>query len=307
MLTVNQLRTFVAVARRRHFTRAAEDLQVAQPSVSYQVRELERQLRLRLVEVVGRKVYLTDAGERLAERGEALLNELEDLERELRDYAAATRGRLRLGATRTVGGYALPATLAAFERQYPSVEVQLTIDNTERIEDLLLARALDLAVVEWKVTSPALVSQPLCQDDLVLVAAPGHPLARCGRVRLDDLRGQRFIMREVGSGTRALAEQGLAKVLAEVKMVMALDQPEAIVRLVESGLGLTFISRTIVAGRLAAGTLCEVPVEGLSLRRDFSFVRLREKQLSPAGRAFEAFITAAWSGKDETPGCPGQR
>src|SRR5260370_26603720 len=114
MITLSQLRTFVAVARQRHFTRAAAELNVAQSSVSYQVREIERQLGVRLVDVVGRRVHLTDAGERLFARATAILNDVERVQREMRDYGAGVLGRLRVRATHTVGVYALPSALAAF-------------------------------------------------------------------------------------------------------------------------------------------------------------------------------------------------
>jgi DNA-binding transcriptional LysR family regulator len=295
MITLTQLRAFEAVARHRHFTHAAEELQLAQPSVSYQVRELEHQLRVSLVEVVRRKVYLTEAGEHLAARTAVLLNELADMERDLRDRGAGLAGRLRLGASRTVGSYALPGVLAAFRGAHPGIEIELAIDNTQAIERLLLDREVDLAVVEWKMTSRGLVSRTLGHDTLLLVAAPSHPLASRERLTLDDLRGQAFIWRESGSGTRALAEQALGAVAHDLLSAFEVDQPEAIVRLVEAGLGLTFISRVIVARQLSQGSLRELLVEGLSLKRDFSLVQLHGRHHSPAARAFATYLAHAWS------------
>jgi DNA-binding transcriptional LysR family regulator len=296
MITTAQLRTFDALARHRHFTRAAEELLIAQPSVTYQVHELERALGVRLVDVVARKVHLTDAGERLAERAAALLNELEDTEREMRSYGVGEAGRLRLGATRTVGGYALPAALVEFIRSHPNIEVQLTIENSPSIESLLLRRSIDLAVVEWKFGSPRLASRPLRRDSLVLIAPRGHELTDETDVLLDQLRGQRFVMREVGSGTRALTEQALRPVLDDIQVVLELDQPEAIVRAVEAGLGLAFVSRSIVERHLQFGALRVITVDGIDLWRDFSLVMLREHLVSPAMRAFDDFITKAWCG-----------
>src|SRR5579859_3112813 len=174
MITLIQIHTFVAVARLRHFTRAAAELNVAQSSVSYQVRELERMWKVRLVEVVGRRVYLTDAGERLFARATSLLNDLEDVEREIRDYGAGVLGRLRLGATHTVGGYALPSVLAAFRATRPHLELRVHIDNMHAVEQMLLDRTVDLGIVEWPVQSQALLSQPLRRDAMVLIAPPDH-------------------------------------------------------------------------------------------------------------------------------------
>lgn len=294
MITLTQLRAFDAVARHHGFTRAAEELQIAQPSVTYQIKTLERTLGIRLVEVVGRRVYLTEAGERLARRATALLNDLDEVEREMRAYREGTIGRVRIGATRTIGGYALPPALAAFHRKHPAIDLQLTIDNTEAIERLLLDRAIDCGVVEWRMTSPELAVRPLRRDRLILVGAPDHPLAARPAVMPVDLRGQPFILREPGSGTRALAESALGDVAPTLDVVLELAEPEAIVRAVESGLGLAFISESIVAGRVADGSLRELPFAGPLLERDFSFVTRRDRPRSPALRAFEAYLAQAW-------------
>jgi LysR family transcriptional regulator, transcriptional activator of the cysJI operon len=295
MITTSQLRAFSAVARHRHFTRAAEELQIAQPSVSYQVRELERQMSVRLVDVVGRRVYLTDAGERLAERAAGLLNELEAVEQEMRDFGAGIVGRLRLGATRTVGSYALPQVLGEFKAGHPGIDLRVTIDNTHVIERLLLDRSVDLGVVEWNVEDPGLLSRPLRCDSLVLVCSREHPLAGLGRtLTMEDLRGQSFVMREHGSGTRALTEQALGPVSKGISVTMEFDQPEAILRAVEAGMGLAFISEVIVAQHVASGRLRTLSVEGAELRREFSLVTLRDRSPSPAMKAFSSFLVDEW-------------
>lgn len=294
MITLAQLRVFASVARHRHFTRAAEALLIAQPSVSYQVRALERELKVRLVEVAGRRVYLTDAGEWLAVRAAGLLGEVEEIEREVREYGAGVAGRLRLGATRTVGGYALPEALGRFMSAYPGIDLSLAIDNTRAIERMLIERTVDLGIVEWTVESSALESFPLRRDTLVLVARPDHALAARSVITVEDLRGQPFVMREPGSGTRALAEQALGPVLSEIVIAMELDQPEAIVRAVAGGIGMSFISEVIAAPHLASGTLRVLPIAGGNLGRDFSLVVLRGRPDSPAMTAFRAFIASAW-------------
>jgi DNA-binding transcriptional LysR family regulator len=294
MLTIPQLRAFSAVARYLHFTRAAEELLVAQPSVSYHVRELERMLGVQLVEIVGRKVHLTDAGERLAERATGLLNELDTIEQELRDYGRGLTGRLRLGATRTVGGYALPPVLASFGRTHPRIELKVTIGNSAAIERMLTDRMVDLAVVEWKMSSSELVSSPLRRDALVLVAPRDHPLAARDRITLNDLRGEAFVMREAGSGTRGLAEQALGSALPDIRVVLELEEPEAIVRVVEAGVGLAFMAGTIASRHLVSGALAVLNVEGVNLWRDFSLVVLRNRVFTPAMRSFAEHIVEAW-------------
>jgi DNA-binding transcriptional LysR family regulator len=295
MITLIQLHTFVAVARQRHFTRAAAELNVAQSSVSYQVREIERMWKVRLVEVIGRRVYLTDAGERLFARATSLLNDLEDVEREIRDYGAGVLGRLRLGATHTVGGYALPSVLAAFRAARPHLELRVHIDNMHAVEQMLLDRTVDLGIVEWPVQSRALLSQPLRRDAMVLIAPPDHQLVKRGSIKPEDLQGQSFIQREPGSGIRALVEQMLGSIGVNVVVAMEFNQPEAVVRAVEAGMGLAFISQSIVGHQLAAGTIRAIPLAGVNLGHDFSLVSVRERSASPAMVAFQDFLIDAWT------------
>jgi DNA-binding transcriptional LysR family regulator len=310
MFTLVQLRTFLAVARNLHFTRAAEELQVAQPSVSYQVRELERRLKVQLIQVVGHRVYLTDAGERLAERATALLNDLEDAERELRDYGTATRGRLRLGATHAVGVYALPPVLAAFRQERPQIELHLAIENVRTIEQMLLDRAIDLGVVEWTVQSGDLAARPLRRYAVVLIAPLGHPFAARSRVEVNDLRGAPFVFRETGSGIRALSDRVLAPIAREIEVVLELDQPEAVTRAVEAGLGLAFTPALVAESQLAAGSVRQVPLVGMDLDQDFILARLRERPATPAMAAFQAFLEQTWAGTNlapsPSPGAPGE-
>jgi DNA-binding transcriptional LysR family regulator len=306
MITLTQLHTFVAVARQRHFTRAAAELNVAQSSVSYQVREIERQWKVRLVEVVGKRVYLTDAGERLFARATSLLNDVEDLEREMRDYGAGVLGRLRLGATHTVGGYALPSVLAPFRAARPHLELRLHIDNVRAIEQMLLDRTVDLGIVEWPVDSPALLSQPLRRDALVLIAPPDHPLVRRTSIDPSDLQGQTFVQREPGSGIRTLVEQVLGSIGVDVVVAMELNQPEAVVRAVEAGMGLAFISHSIVGHQLAAGAVRAIPLAHVNLGHDFSLVSVRERSESPSMAAFREFLIDAWTPSPPLTLLPGE-
>jgi DNA-binding transcriptional LysR family regulator len=170
------------------------------------------------------------------------------------------------------------------------------VDNTAAIERLLLERAVDLAVVEGRVHSSELAARALRRDALVLIAAPDHPLSLRGRLNLADLRGQSFLLREPGSGTRALMEAALAPVFDEIVVALELDQLEAIVRLVEAGVGLTCISETIVARQREAGTVRVLPLEGVALTRDFLLVSLRHRPFTPAMRAFATLITEQWAG-----------
>ncbi len=304
MISLAQLQTFMAVARHRNFTRAAEELALAQSSVSYQVHELERTLKVHLVELAGRRVFLTDAGQRLSARGTELLGNLADVEEEMHDYGAGLAGRLRLGATRTVGGYALPEVLAQFGPAWPKIEVRLTVQNMETVERMLLDRTLDLAVVEWPVRSPDLVSEPVRDDVLVLIAPPHHPLVARRTLTPTHLRGHSFVLRESGSGMRALSDEVLGPLGDSVITAMEFDQPEALVRAVAAGMGLAFTSRATAADQIAAGRVRTLALTGVDLTQTFSLVALRGRSYSPSMQRFRTFLRAFWGAAGlSSPGC----
>lgn len=294
MISLSQLRAFVAVARHRHFTRAAQDISVSQPSVSYQVRRLERILRTRLVDVTGRHVRLTDAGERLASWADGWLNELEEVEEEIRQYGRGIVGRVRLGATRAVGGYALPAVLVAFRTAYPGVEVSVTIADGPGIEELLVGREIELAVVEAPLVGREWTVQPLRVDRLILIVPPDHPFTRSESIDREQLRGQPFVLREPGAGTRALTEQLLAPLDGDFVVALELSEPEAIVRAVAAGAGLSIISEEIAGLHVRTGAVGRVEIRGMDLVRSFRLVVPRRGQLSPAADLFRRYLMEQW-------------
>jgi LysR family hydrogen peroxide-inducible transcriptional activator len=193
-MELQQLRYFVAIAETGSFTRAAERCQVAQPSLSQQIQKLERQLRQRLFDRLGRRVLLTEAGAALLERAAPILAAVDEAERSLRDGLDPGRGRLTVGAIPTVAPYLLPPVLTAFLRRYPQVETLLQEDVTQALLAALAAGELDLAVVALPVADERLRVEPLCTEALLVTLPRGHRLARRHRVGLDDLRDERFIL-----------------------------------------------------------------------------------------------------------------
>jgi DNA-binding transcriptional LysR family regulator len=185
--------------------------------------------------------------------------------------------------------------IAGFRAAWPGVDLEVTVENALAVEARLLERTLDLAVVEWATSSSAIDCRPLRRDSLVLVAPRGHRLVGRERVTLDDLRGERFVMREPGSGTRALTERALGHMLAEVETVLELTEPEAIIRIVQAGTGLAFLPEVIVWPHVALGALERIEVVGIDLWRDFSLATLRQHSPTPAARAFTEHLIRAWT------------
>ncbi len=287
-VTLAQLETFVRVAQRGNYTRVAEEFHLTQPGVTQQVRALERQFGVRLVDMVGRRLILTDAGRFLAARAPAILAGVAGLEREMGEFATARAGELTVGATLTIGTYVLPDLLARFTAAHPGVRVRVEVANTAAIATRLRSGALGLALVEGPLDGEDLAITSFQEDRLVLVAPPGHPLARGAPVDARALRDVPFIWREQGSGTRALAEQALAAAGATPRPVLELPSGEGVARAVEAGLGLAILSELVVDRAVREGRLAALDIAGADLRRTFRLVHLRGRTLSPAASAFAA-------------------
>ena len=285
-MNLNHLAIFHAVAQAGSMTQGAERLDISQPAVSKQVQELEHSLGVHLFDRIGRRVRLSQAGEILANYARMLFAVEHEAEEAMADVRAVGRGRLVIGASTTIGTYLLPGVLADFWRRHPKVELLVEIENTEQVHRRLAGLQLDVGLTEGFVEEAEFEGEVFHRDELVVIAAPRHPLARQPRVPLSALRDEPFILREPGSGTRAVEERALGRLKLPVRVVMALGSTEAIKRVVAEGVGLAIVSRLAVGAECAAGTLAELPVAGLRIARPLHLVRRKGRRDGPALQAF---------------------
>jgi DNA-binding transcriptional LysR family regulator len=289
-VTLHQLRTFKAVADNRSFSAAAQKLGLSQPSVSYQVKELEAAVGLPLLDRRGRGVALTEAGHTLFGYVRQTLNLIDEAAVAMEDLRGIRRGTLRVGASTTVGIYLMPAALGAFKRGHPSLVISLEIGNRGQVQDRVLRNDLDLAVVGPTLNDPELQSVPFLFDELSVVAPRGHPLAERPQLRLKDLRDEPFMMRETGSGTRWALEKAARRAGVKLEVGMELGSNGAIKHAVQGGLGLAVISRYATILERTSGDLVELPVSGFPIRRQWHIVYLRRRRIAGAVRAFIDFL-----------------
>jgi DNA-binding transcriptional LysR family regulator len=196
------------------------------------------------------------------------------------------RGRLLLGATSTPGTYLLPALLGRFKEQYPHIQIVLRVRETRRIQEMLLQHELHLAVIGGKVGFPDLESTPWLADELVLVVAPAHRFGALPSVRVADLAGQPFILRERGSGNREAVDEALHRAGVHVTPVFELEGAEMVKQAVAANLGISILSRCAVELEVAADRLRVVPIEGLSIERAIWILRRRDQRLPRVAQAF---------------------
>ncbi|GGF22322.1 LysR family transcriptional regulator [Aliidongia dinghuensis] len=262
-MTLDQLRVFVAVAERQHVTRAAEALNLAQSAVSTAIAALEGRHGAKLFHRVGRGIELTEAGSLFLAEARAVLARAEAAELVLAELGGLKRGTLVVEASQTIASFWLPRHLVAFRRAHPGIDIRLTIGNTAQVATAVRSGAAELGFVEGSVDDPALLSRPVARDQLIIVVGPEHPWAGRADVTPEQLFESDWVLREAGSGTRAVFEQALAAFgLASGSLRVALELPsnEAVRAAVEAGLGATALSASVAASSIEAGLLCPVPI-----------------------------------------------
>jgi DNA-binding transcriptional LysR family regulator len=286
-----QLAVFEAVSRHGSFTRAAEELHLAQPTVSTQIKKLSDTLGLPLFEQIGKKVHLTAAGAALQAGCRDLFAALGRIEDSLGDLRGLEGGRLRL-AVSTTGKYFAPRLLAAFVGRHPKIEVCLQIHNREGLIDRLVRNEDDLYIFANPPAEQEVVCQPILPNPIVMFARVDHPLAKRRRIPFAALAGEDFLMREPGSGTRRVAYELFDRHGIEPRVRMELSTNEAIKQAILAGLGVSLLSRYTLGLDTEQRELTVLDVEGLPVERQWQFVYPVGKQVSPAARAFMDFVRA---------------
>ena len=289
-----RLQVFQTVARMRSFTKAAEQLFMTQPAVTFQVKQLEEHFDARLFDRSHGRIALTPAGDVVLSYADRILALHEELEARVADLTGNVSGMLSIGASLTIAEFMLPRILGEFSVRYPLVQTRMTVANSEAIETRVAARELDIGLVESPSHRPELDSMVCCEDELVVVCAPGHELARRGRIAARELPGYPCVSRESGSGTREFTDhylRGQGVPPEELRIVMEVGSPEAIKGVVETGLGFSILSKVTVAKELRLASLAAIPLEP-RLIRILSLVSAREKFRSRLVATFAEFATA---------------
>jgi DNA-binding transcriptional LysR family regulator len=264
-LDATNVRVFEAVARLHSVTLAAEELETSQPYVSKQIAVMEEQLDVQLFARVGRRLYLTQAGEMLHQHTKVVVESLKQAEEMLSRAASASQKRLRI-ATSTTGMYMLPEWLAGF-KHVADLETRVLVTSGDEVERQVISGEADLGFIASRPRSRSLVVHVVAEDSLALAVQRNHPLATRSSVSLDELSKERFIVREPESASRALTERRIFQKRPDWKFRLQINHIDAIKSSLEEGLGISFISKRAIDRELRSGTLAMVPVDGVDLRR----------------------------------------
>ena len=262
MLNFNQLRVFYFAAKNLNFTAAAGELFITQPAVTAQMRSFEEYCSLKLFKKRGRKIYLTDEGKTLFEYAEKIFKYEKEIENAIDDMRELKRGILSLGTTKAYARYFMPLMISTFHQNYPNIKIQLNEGSSLDMIYSLLDFNIEVAVIAKAVDHPEVHFFPFSKEEMAVIVAPDHHLARKTAISFKDLANELFIMKEKGSGTRKLAEELFLKANCTPNILMETSNTEFIKELVQRGEGVSFLVREAVAAELDEKKLVEVPLKG---------------------------------------------
>jgi LysR family transcriptional regulator, low CO2-responsive transcriptional regulator len=288
-VTFRQLRLFLALADTGSVTAAARTMHVTQPTASMRLREVTEAVGLPLFEVIGRKVFLTDAGQLLAQTARSMVDEWDRFDQQVNALKGLTQGRLRVAVVSTAK-YFIPRLLGGFCERHPSVDIALEVLNRDGVVQRLRDNRDDLYVMSRPPPDVDLDDSVFLENPLVLIARADHPLAQRRRIAITALRHERFILREQGSGTRLATDDLWAQQGFEPPIKLELGSNEAIKEAVAGHLGVAVISQHAIKPEEMGRDLVMLPVTGFPIRSQWHVVHPRAKRLSPIAQVFRQHL-----------------
>jgi len=288
-ITIRQLQVFEAVARHASYTRAAKGLHLTQPAVSMQIKQLEGSVGLPLFEQIGKRIFLTQAGEAMLRHAQTIIGHLAAAREEMDDLKGVDSGRLRIAVASTVNYFAT-RLLARFARQHPGVKITLDVTNRETLLQNLEHNLPDVVLMGAPPKGLDLQADAFMDNPLIMIAPPDHRFAKRRTIALGNLDTETFVVRESGSGTRIAMERFFNLKAFEPCATIEMTDNEAIKQSVEAGLGLAIVSIHTVELELAANRLINLNIKGMPIMRRWYVGHRRGKRLSPTAQAFRQFV-----------------
>ncbi len=290
-ITIRQLQVFTSVAKHLSYTRAAEELHLTQPAVSMQIKQLEKSADLPLFEQIGKKIFLTEAGQVMLDHANSIIAKLDSIRNDIEQLKGVDGGRLRVCIASTVNYFAT-RLISRFSQAHPNVQISLDVTNRQDLLKQLETNEPDMVLMGRPPISADLHSQAFMDNPLVIIANPHHPLAQQKNIPITSLNNERFVLRESGSGTRGAMETMFNEYDIHPNVSTQLSGNEAIKQAVEAGLGLALVSFHTVDLELKAGRLVTLDVEHFPIAKKWHIGHRSGKKLSATAQAFWDFVLA---------------
>jgi DNA-binding transcriptional LysR family regulator len=293
-MNLNQLKIFYFAVKAKNLSAAAEQLYITQPAVTKGIQRLQEHYELKLIDHVGKKLVLTDAGEVLFRIAEKIFDMETHAEESIRDFQERKRGRIRILSSESFGDYYLPEVMIPFCKAYPLVQVSMSILPTEQVVENAAGLNCDIGFISYPVAHEKLAVQEVLEDELVIITPRRHPLRSRHTLQPRDLEGQSVIMHEEGSAPRRAIEDLLQRHGVNVRVPMELSSNRAIKRAVQHGIGIALVSRQVAEEEVEQRRLVAIPLSDPLMKRKFYLIHHREKYISDTLQRFMDMV-AQWA------------
>lgn len=285
-MTLRKLEIFCWVAEKLNMTTVSKEKHVSQPAISHMIKEMEEELEIKLFNRLGRRLYLTDEGEVFKTYARRMINLYREFEEVLEDKKDFRNGKLKLGASSTIGIYVIPQLIKDFIKEYPDIDISIKIGNTDEIASMILKNDIDFAFVEAEVDMEEIKSKEIWIDELILITSPNHKWGDAEEIEESELESEKFILREEGSGTRKVFEAAMENNDIKYRESFTLGNTEAIKEIITTGIGISCLSKLTVKEELKRGILRGYRLKNMDIRRGFNLIYHKDKKLSPLMKEF---------------------
>ena len=289
----NRLRAFCLIVEKKSFSKAAEAHFITQSAMSHLIKNIEDELGMKLLNRQTKTVTLTPAGRLFYKHAIQIRDNYKKMDNDVYGLVHKVKGPLVIGATPTAATYLLPQVFYSFSKDYPEVQIKVSVSNTESILDYLYAGIIDIGIIEGNIKKTTITIEEIAEDEMVIIASDENPLTKKKPLTPHDLISQPFIMPEIGSVTRELVDDFLHASgieLGNIKISMTLGNPELIVRMVQIGIGISFISKWSVFSAMKDGSIKLLNVAGKRLKSKFHLVSLSKEPSTLVEKTFRKFI-----------------
>ncbi|MFK4390591.1 LysR family transcriptional regulator [Bacillus sp. AFS094228] len=284
---MDPLKVFVTVIEQKNFSRAGDILNLSQPGVSLHIRNLENELGAKLIYRSPKQVQITEPGKILYRHAKQMLNHYETAKREINEFNNVVSGTMKIGASFTIGEYYLPKVLAEFAAQYPMVDIQIIISNSNDVIQGIRSNKLDIGLIEGETDYKDIDVMPFMNDEMIVVVPPDHPLSQMDLIEGNMLQNQTWVLREQGSGTRTYSDKLLSSLELNIKKTFIFTSIQGVKEAVMAGLGIALLSRLTVQKELKSNELKTFHLKNEPLIRPFSIVKKLDFE---ASKAMELFL-----------------
>lgn len=288
----HRLKAFCLVVEMKSFSKAAEAKFMTQSAMSHLIKNLEDEMGTQLLSRKGKAVIPTPAGRILYEQAKKILKQYKNMENDIYEFTKKLKGPLYLGASTIIATYLLPQVFYNFAKNYPEVQIELFVSNTETIINSLFEGKIDTGIVEGKIINSKVYSEEIVEDEIVIIASDDNPLTEKRSLTADDLITQTFIMPEVGSGIREFIDDFFNSTgidTKNLKICMTLGNPELIVQMVQSGIGISFASKWSVFKAIKDGSIKLLNISEKKLQRKFYLVSMEKETSTIVAKTFWDF------------------